>query len=165
MKDPIPEAGEPDGAKVRFFPPGIPFLALLASVGLQRVWPLMEDNALPIPGRYWMGGILIVGSIAFFGLWSIVLFRRSGQNVNPWKPTPQIVERGPYRITRNPMYLQMVIACVGFAILLSNPWMLLATPVVGWLLQILAIRPEEAYLERKFGQPYLDYKQRVRRWV
>ena len=74
------------------------------------------------------------------------------------------METGPYRFTRNPMYLQMVIACFGFAIALWNGWIALLTPVCAYVLQTFAIKPEEAYLERKFGQSYLDYKQRVRRW-
>jgi len=68
-------------------------------------------------------------------------------------------------LTRNPMYLQMVLACIGFAVILSNGWILLLTPLCGWLLQRFAILPEEAYLERKFGDTYLAYKGRVRRWL
>jgi protein-S-isoprenylcysteine O-methyltransferase Ste14 len=63
------------------------------------------------------------------------------------------------------MYLQMLLVCVGVAILLANGWILLLTPVGGWVLQRLAIQPEEAYLERKFGETYLAYKRRVRRWL
>ena len=63
------------------------------------------------------------------------------------------------------MYLQMVVACVGFSVALANPWILFLTPLCALLLQVLAIIPEEAYLERKFGQVYLDYKRRVRRWL
>ena len=63
------------------------------------------------------------------------------------------------------MYLQMVFVCVGFAIILWDVWLLALTPVGAWLLQRLAIVPEEAYLERKFGDTYLAYKRRVGRWV
>jgi protein-S-isoprenylcysteine O-methyltransferase Ste14 len=154
-----------DRADVRFFPPGIPLATVLGGVALQRLWPLNVPYFPSSPLRYWLGGAVIVGAVLGLGLWSVVLFRRSGQNENPWKPTPAIVERGPYRVTRNPMYLQMVLACVGFSLALANPWILLLTPLCGLLLQTLAIGPEEAYLERKFGQPYLDYKRRVRRWL
>ena len=78
---------------------------------------------------------------------------------------PAIIERGPYRLTRNPMYLQMVVACIGVAIAFANTWILLLVPVCAWALQALAIIPEEQYLERKFGEHYLAYKKRVRRWI
>lgn len=107
----------------------------------------------------------MVGAILGLGLWAVLLFRRSGQDENPWKPTPAIMARGPFRFTRNPMYLQMVLVCIGFAVILWNAWILALTPVGAWLLQRLAIRPEEAYLERKFGETYLSYKRRVRRWL
>ena len=63
------------------------------------------------------------------------------------------------------MYLQMVIACVGFAIILSNAWILMLTPIGALVLQWFAILPEEACLKQKFGEPYLAYKRRVRRWI
>ena len=76
-----------------------------------------------------------------------------------------ILARGPFRLSRNPMYLQMVLVCVGFAVVLSNLWILLLTPFCAWALQALAIIPEETYLEAKFGEAYLAYKRRVRRWL
>ena len=94
----------------------------------------------------------------------VALFRRSGQSENPWKPTPQTVDRGPFRITRNPMYLQILV-CIGVAVSLMNGWILALTPLCRWVLVRFAILPEEAYLERKFGQTYLAYKRRVRRWL
>jgi protein-S-isoprenylcysteine O-methyltransferase Ste14 len=99
------------------------------------------------------------------GLWSVLLIRNSGQSENPWKPTTQVIQRGPFRITRNPMYLQMVLVCLGFAVALVNLWILILTPVCAWLLQRLAILPEEKYLEDKFGEAYLAYKRSVRRWI
>lgn len=152
-----------DAAAVRVFPPAVPLLTILFGVGVERIWPL--GIALPAPARYWIGGYIVVGAILCLGAWSVVLFRRSGQNENPWKPTPSIVERGPFRLTRNPMYLQMVLVCVGVAVILSNGWILLFTPLCAWLLQRFAIVPEETYLERKFGESYRAYKRRVRRWL
>jgi protein-S-isoprenylcysteine O-methyltransferase Ste14 len=63
------------------------------------------------------------------------------------------------------MYLQMVLVCIGVAIALMSWWLLALTPAVAWLLQRLVILPEEAYLERKFGDGYRAYKGRVRRWL
>ncbi len=154
-----------DAAAVRVFPPGVPLVTVLVGVGLDYLWPVDLGFALPAPERYWLGGLIVAGSFLGLGFWSVRIFRRSGQSENPWKPTPQIVERGPFRVTRNPMYLQMVLICIGLAIILWNVWVLVLTPLCAWVLQKFAIEPEEAYLEGKFGDAYLAYKRRVRRWL
>ena len=63
------------------------------------------------------------------------------------------------------MYLQMILICIGVAVILGNVWIVVMTPFGAWVLQRFAILPEEAYLERKFGIHYLAYEQRVRRWL
>jgi protein-S-isoprenylcysteine O-methyltransferase Ste14 len=131
-----------------------------SELGLSRGWPIDVGFEFSTPERYWVGGVIVAGAIFGLGLWSVVLFRRTGQSENPWKPTPQIVERGPFRITRNPMYLQMVLVCVGVAVILMDVWILALTPVCAWLLQRFAILPEEAYLDA-----YLAYKSKVLRWL
>jgi protein-S-isoprenylcysteine O-methyltransferase Ste14 len=154
-----------DAAAVRVFPPAVPLLTILIGVGLNRVIPLELGLERSVPARYWIGGAIVTLAILGLGFYSVLLVRRSGQSENPWKPTTEILKRGPFRFTRNPMYLQMVLICLGFAIILSNPWILLLTPVCAWILQVFAILPEEAYLERKFGENYLSYKRAVRRWL
>lgn len=154
-----------DAAAVRVFPPAIPLLTILLGVGLSRLWPIHLEFEFAPAVRYWAGGLIVTAASLGLGFWSVLLLRRSGQSENPWKPTLEIVQRGPFRITRNPMYLQLVLVCVGLAIMLWNVWVLALTPLCGWLLQSLAIVPEEAYLERKFGDAYLGYKRRVRRWL
>jgi protein-S-isoprenylcysteine O-methyltransferase Ste14 len=154
-----------DAAAVRIFPPAVPLLVVAAGVVLEHVWPIGAGSVLPAPARYWAGGLLAAAAVLLLGLWSVVLFRRSGQSENPWKPTPRIVARGPFRLTRNPMYLQMILVCVGIGIALGNAWILALAPLGAWLLQRFAILPEEAYLERKFGDEYRAYQARVRRWL
>lgn len=156
---------EKDGAAVRFPPPLLPLITILAGVALERWWPLAAGFDLPAPERYWVGGVAIAVTVLVLGLWPVVKFRRSGQSELPWRPTPLVLEDGPYRFTRNPMYLQMVLVCVGLAVILSNVWILVLTPLCAWALYRFAIRPEETYLERKFGDGYLNYKRRVRRWL
>ena len=155
----------PSAARVRIFPPALPVVTILLGVVLERWWPI--DLALEPPPlvRYWTGGLIVGGAILLLGLWAVVIVRASGQSENPWKPTTQIVEQGPFRVTRNPMYLQMILVCIGFSILLWNAWILLLTPLCAWLLQRLAIVPEEEYLEREFGDAYREYRRRVRRWL
>ena len=154
-----------DAAAVRVFPPAMPLITILFGVALNRLWPLDVRFKLSAPARYWIGGAIFVCAALGLGFHSVILFRRAGQSENPWKPTTEIVIRGPFRLTRNPMYLQMLLGCIGFAIILSNVWILLLTPFGAWVLQRFAILPEEAYLERKFGEKYLSYKRRVRRWL
>jgi protein-S-isoprenylcysteine O-methyltransferase Ste14 len=161
----MPKGDRPDRAAVRIFPPAVPLVAVLAGIGLSRLRPLAPDLTLTAPARYWIGGAIVAASILGLGLWSVILMRRSGQSENPWKPTTEIVARGPFRITRNPMYLQMVLVCIGMAVLLGNLWILLLTPGCAWVLHRFAILPEEKYLERKFGDAYRAYKARVRRWI
>ena len=140
-------------------------VTVLVGIGLNYLWPINLGFALPAPERYWVGGLIVAGAFIGIGSWSFILFRRTGQSVQPRKPTPQIVERGPFRVSRNPMYLQMVLICVGIAIILWNVWVLVLTLICAWVLQKFAIAPEETYLETKFGDAYLAYKRRVRRWI
>jgi protein-S-isoprenylcysteine O-methyltransferase Ste14 len=156
---------ETDAARVRVFPPGVPLIVVLLGMVLQRFWPVLPGLSLPPAVRYGLGGLIVLGSILGLGLRAVRTMRRTGQDENPWKPSPSLIEAGPYRFTRNPMYLQIVIVCVGFSLLLANPWILILTPAGALVLQELAIRPEEEYLERKFGEAYVAYKRRVRRWI
>jgi len=152
----------PDRAAVRIFPPAAPLATIVAGIILERMLPLGHDFGTSLRV---LGAVLVLGAFALLGAWSVFLVRRSGQSENPWKPTTGVIQTGPFRVTRNPMYLQMVLGCVGFGLALSNSWILLLTPICAGLLHALAILPEEAYLERKFGAEYRAYRQRVRRWI
>ena len=154
-----------DAAAVRIFPPVIPALIILLGIGLNYVWPIDLALAISKPLRFWIGGAIVVSAMLGLGAWSILIMRRDGQREYPWEPTFNIIDHGPFRLTRNPMYLQMVLVCLGVGIAFTNWWLLLLTPGCGWLLPRLAIIPEQAYLEKKFGDTYLAYKERVRRWL
>lgn len=157
--------GPNDAAEVRVFPPAVPLATILLGVALEYLIPIDPGFSPVTAAKYWVGALIVVCAVLGLGLWSVLLVRGSGQSENPWKPTTEIVERGPFRISRNPMYLQMILVCVGLSIILWNVWILLLTPLCAWFLQRLVIAPEEAYLERKFGDSYLTYKRRVRRWI
>jgi protein-S-isoprenylcysteine O-methyltransferase Ste14 len=154
---------EHDGAAVQLPPPLVYVGALLLGMLLHAfVWPLRLPLA-PLPRGAAtvlcaLAGLALVGS-------AIGLFRRTGQDPKPWRSTPEILSSGVYRFTRNPMYVGMALlqAAIGFG--LANGWIvLLVAPVLG-IVAITAVRHEEAYLERKFGEPYLAYKRSVRRWL
>lgn len=154
---------ERDGAAVRV-PPPLVYLGAVVSGVLLHGFVLPARLALPTGAR-----IAVPAAAALLGLWTIGgairLFRRSGQDPKPWEPTPEIVSTGVYRFTRNPMYVGMALLQIGIGVGLANGWIVALVPLVLVLVYWTAIRHEEAYLERKFGETYLTYKRRVRRWL
>jgi protein-S-isoprenylcysteine O-methyltransferase Ste14 len=97
--------------------------------------------------------------------WAIATITRAGSNVPTNRPTTTIVETGPYRFTRNPIYLSMMLGLIGLAIALNSLWLLLTLIPFALVIRYGVIAREEAYLERKFGDVYSRYRARVRRWL
>jgi protein-S-isoprenylcysteine O-methyltransferase Ste14 len=92
-------------------------------------------------------------------------FHAAGTPVPPTRPTQVLVFDGIYRYTRNPMYLGMTLALLGLGLATNQLWFLIAAPVAVYAVTRLAIEREEAYLTRKFGDPYVAYMKKVRRWL
>jgi protein-S-isoprenylcysteine O-methyltransferase Ste14 len=156
----MPQDTDTSNAAVR--PPVALILALAAGIAADRLHPLRFVPA-SIPGA-WVGGIIF--AIAFaLAIWAIVTIRKAGTQVETYKPTTAIVENGPYRFTRNPIYLGMVLGLIGLAIAFDSLWILAALVLFYLVIRYGVIAREEAYLERKFGDVYLGYKSRVRRWL
>jgi protein-S-isoprenylcysteine O-methyltransferase Ste14 len=150
-----------DTAGVIARPPLLYLTALAAGVGLGFVWPMPLEL-----GRWsWIaGGALIVLGPAFMA-GAMLRFRRAGTNVETWRPTTALVVDGPYRLSRNPIYVALTLAYVGIGLIAGNVWVLaLAAPLLA-VMRYGVIAREEAYLERKFGASYLAYKAAVRRWL
>jgi protein-S-isoprenylcysteine O-methyltransferase Ste14 len=163
MSDATSPTPEQDGAAVRFPPPFVPVILLGVGLVLHGfLWPL----PLPIAGvwRWVLAGALLLAGLGL-GLGAIGLFQRTGQDAKPWEPTPEIISTGVYRFTRNPMYLGMGLLQAGIGVALANAWVVLLVPLTWLVIQRIAIRHEEAYLERKFGAVYTDYCRSVRRWL
>ena len=158
------ENEEKHGAAVKFPPPILPIVTIVAGYILGRFLPLFPDSALPTPGRYWVGGLIAAAAVVIFVVLPFLQFNKTGQDPAPWTPTPEIVVEGMYKFSRNPMYLGMLVFCIGFSIILSSVWILILTPVCGWLLYSIAIRHEEVYLEEKFGDSYRACKKNGR-WI
>ena len=97
--------------------------------------------------------------------WAIVTISRAGSNVPTNLPTTAIVESGPYRFTRNPIYLGMFLSLIGLAIAFDNLWLLTMLVPFALVIRYGVVAREEAYLERKFGDVYRGYRSRVRRWL
>jgi len=127
------------------------------------------NTFLPLPLAFpalliWPGRILVILGAAL-GLSALSGFWRARTTVNPHGSVSSIVTGGPYRFTRNPMYLGFASLLIGFPLTFESYWGLILSPLFILLMNSLVIRHEEAYLEKKFAEQYTSYKSRVRRWV
>lgn len=145
----------------RLLPPVWFLGAIVLMVLLDQLLPLMVWLERP---WVWLGALPALVGIAL-ATWAERLFKRAGTGVRPLSPASAVVTRGPYRVTRNPMYLGMVLVLAGLAIVLGSVAPLLVIPPFVWILQQRFILPEEAHMERQQGEAYAAYRARVRRWV
>jgi protein-S-isoprenylcysteine O-methyltransferase Ste14 len=151
-----------DSSDAAVRPPFAWLLALAAGIAADRLYRLPFVPA-SVP-RAWAGVAIFAIGFAL-AIWAIVTIRKAGTQVETWKPTTAIVANGPYRFTRNPIYLGMMLALVGLAIILDSLWLLAMLLPFYLVIRYGVVAREEAYLERKFGDVYLGYKSRVRRWL
>ena len=121
--------------------------------------------AQPIREPYRYAGAVIIVLAGAFGAGGVILFRRAGTGVVPFSEATTLVTGGPYRLTRNPMYLGMVGILAGTAIWLGSvtPWLVL--PAFVAVIAERFIAPEEEMLARAFGERYARYRAAVRRWL
>ena len=142
-------------------PPFIYFGTLTIGLLLSVVFPVaFLPNGLRL-----VLGVPLIG-LGILGLTSAFkAIRRAGTTVDPYESTTAIVTNGPYRWTRNPIYLSFAIIYLGIALLLSAAWALLLLPIALVIIDRGVIVREEKYLEHKFGEQYLQYKAQVRRWI
>ena len=150
-----------DNAGVAFHPPLL--LAGSIAVAFGARWAL-PFSFLPPRLSAMTGPIVVAASFALF-FWSIYTMRREGGSIPTGQPTDAIVIRGPYRFSRNPIYLSMLLLQAGLGIWTNSGWFLVLSLVSFVLLTWGVISREERYLERKFGKEYLTYKARARRWL
>jgi len=148
-----------------FVPPPLIFVTpILAAVVLQSRSPWRITDVYEMVLVF--GGVTAIGTGMAIGFASVYGFQKANTTILPaGRPTTAIVQRGPYRFTRNPMYLGMACAYLGLSLLLNNLWALVLLPVVLGVVDLGVIRREEAYLTAKFGTPYRNYLGRVRRWL
>jgi protein-S-isoprenylcysteine O-methyltransferase Ste14 len=153
---------ERGGAEVRIPPPIFYLVAVILGVALDWLWPLRFAPGSSL--RIALGVAAVCGGVAIL-LGAFTVFRRMGQHPDPRKPTPTIGRDGPYRFTRNPMYLGTSLVQLGLGIALANAWIVLLLVPVVLVIHYGAILPEERYLEKKFGDEYTSFKASVRRWI
>lgn len=97
--------------------------------------------------------------------WSLWLFARHETGLLPGGPTMSLIEEGPYRLSRNPLYVGLLVLHLAIAVLVPSFWAVVALPVSWVLVWWGAVRPEERFLHERFGAPYDAYTRRVRRWL
>ena len=158
-------ATQPDHSEVIAFPPVIPVAGFLLGVLLNALWPVASAASPPLlaAARLAGGAIVAVGAAGF--AWMVVTMRKAGTPIHNAKTPTALVEEGPSRYTRNPMYLFGATAYAGLALLLVQPWSLALLPAVVAVTHYGIVLPEEAYLRRKFGNAYSQYQARVPRWL
>ena len=157
----VAPAQRPDHAGVAFHPPVLLLLALLGGSGTR--W-LTQLPFLPDGMAVLLGPMIVMASFAWFG-WAVRTMRSGGASIPTSEPTDAIVTRGPYGMSRNPIYLSMVMLQVGVGIWANSGWFLALAACSAGLLWWGVISREERYLHQKFGDAYLQYTKRVRRWI
>ena len=150
------------GPDSRFLVPPVYFLVALLLMGFfHRVAPWVQ--VLDVPYRY--AGVVLMGLALCLIAWAAFLFLRAGTSIRPFLPSTALVLEGPYKFTRNPMYLGLTMLVTGVALFSNAVWMLVVLIPTVFVLQREVIAKEERYLEAKFGDEYRAYRSRVRRWL
>ena len=150
-----------DTAELPFPPPFVFLTFLLVGAILSALFPI---NLLTIAPRLILGvGLVAIGFyIASRAFREMTLAHTP---IDPFEPTTALVTNGPYRFSRNPIYLSLSLAYLGIAVALNAAWAVVLWPIMLiTLTQVIVVR-EEKYLEAKFGEAYTQYKSKVRRWI
>jgi protein-S-isoprenylcysteine O-methyltransferase Ste14 len=147
------------GPGVRLPPPVIAALVMGAAWLLDRVWTLQVG-----PPAVALGGMVIFLAIGLAG-WAVLALVKAGNDPRPDRPDAALVATGPYRRSRNPIYLALLLGATGLALIWGTLWSWLGVAVLHGVLDRLVIAKEEAYLSTRFGAAYEAYKGRVRRWM
>ena len=155
----VPQADRPAAVP---WPPILIAAVLAAGVLLARLYPLAWPGMDDLPARIIGYGIGAAG-LALVA-WGFLTLLRAGTTVLPNQRADRLVTGGAFRFRRNPIYMGEVLIFLGLAELTHNIWFAILAPLLAIALYVLAIRPEEQHLETRFGQAYLDYKERTRRW-
>lgn len=144
-------------------PPPVMYIgALLLGFAIHAVspiWIFRTPHAHVI-----LGGLLFVLSAAFTR-WAFLTMRRFGTTANPKKPSEALATSGPFQFSRNPIYVAMTGLYVGLDFMVNSAWPLILLGPLLLLMDWGVIRREERYLSGKFGDVYMAYKSRVRRWL
>ncbi|CAN2532281.1 hypothetical+protein [Methylocapsa aurea] len=144
------------------WPPRLVVVAIAIGALLDAFLPL-SDSAWPPSARI-AGGLVIALALAN-DVWCALLMRRQGTTMRPDRAVSSLVVAGPYRWSRNPIYVSHVALVAGLGLAFGSVWMILLTPALAFLLQRLAIEREERHLSQRFGAEFDAYVARTRRWL
>ncbi len=152
------------GARVPIPPPVIFFVPLLVLLLVDR---FLLPWRVPEPAAAWLRvlGLALIAVGVVLVAWSAVTLRVHHTTIAPHRAVRRVVTSGPFRFSRNPIYVAMTLVYLGAALLAGTWWPLPFLPLVLVLLFRLVIRREERYLTETFGRPYGAYRRRVRRWL
>ncbi len=144
------------------WPPILFVAALILAWQLGRIYPLGWPGLDDWPARLIGYGLGAAG----LGLvvWGLLSLHRAGTTVQPNRQADRLMTEGAFGFRRNPIYMGEVLLILGLAEPTHNVWFAVLAPLFAIAIQALAIQPEERHLEERFGQDYLDYKERTRRW-
>jgi protein-S-isoprenylcysteine O-methyltransferase Ste14 len=151
----------PDNPGVRIPPPLFYAAAVIGGWALNRRIPLPVSTAIPLRALAWIFVLMWAALTAA----SIGLFRRSRTSMIPVRPASNLVIRGPYRMTRNPMYVALALLTIGLALFINSWWPIILLVPTLVVVQQFVIAREESYLRRRFGDEYDAYTKQVRRWL
>lgn len=156
---------ERDNPGLPHLPPTYPVFFLIGAVILDFLLPIsfLASPAL-VSMQTLIGGLMVAAGFGL-DLWAYRVMKAAGTHAEPFKPTMVIVSHGPFRFTRNPMYVGFLVSFTGLVLIFALEWGLIALPFLWLTLDRVVVRREEAYLSRKFGVTYTDYLARTRRWV
>lgn len=158
------DADELPNPGVHFPPPTLFVVSGICASFIESKFSLPLSTLVAVPSQILLGWC-IIGFGAILLIWAITTFAVRKNPIYPNQPASQLIAHGPYQISRNPMYVALTTIALGVSLLADNLWMLLLLPIVLCVLTRYVIRREESYLASEFGQSYLDYQSRVRRWL
>ena len=142
-------------------PPLVYLGAIALGLLLHFAWPV---RLVPPVASVPLGATAVLAAVALF-ISAVRTFRNAGTPVPGNRPTTAIVRTGPYRYSRNPIYLAFSLLQIGIAFWLDSPWLLVTLVPAVALMSLVVIPREEQYLETRFPSEYLPYKDSVRRWL
>lgn len=154
---PLPEAANLGIAR----PPLVYLVSIALGVILHFAWPVPLLARSPSPG---LGAGLVVLAVGLF-LFAVRSFQAAGTSVPGNRPTTAIVRTGPYRFSRNPIYLAFSLLQLGIALWVNSVWLVLTLLAAVAVIALVVIPREERYLEVRFPSEYSAYKASVRRWL